>query len=280
MPADAWLGALTNLDLQCSHGTEVIRMHAKATRSYLRDGVRTVLVQRRMKAALACVAESTRCLRGASQRLTRVIADGAVGHCREHDRHLEPQLRRKLCYQARAIRLIELQSFWLGPQIRRQLHWLAHRVNRGVGHLAGIEQHVVPVEAIVLIAPHTGQQHATRLCLAIDVPQCLACPVRMRPIFEGILANREGMRGAQRHTTMAAHAPSFQAVDRVLLRIIGVDVVGALTNANLAGDAAAGVTLNDERWRCIRKHHDQPQCGYGTAALEQGRLRCPAGSVS
>ena len=42
--------------------------------------------------------------------------------------------------------LFEFELGWLCSQIGAQLHGLAKRVDGGVGHLAGVEQQLVPVD--------------------------------------------------------------------------------------------------------------------------------------
>ena len=54
------------------------------------------------------------------------------------------------------------------------------------------------------------------------------------------------MRGAQRRTAVATYAVLILAVDPIVLRIIDMDIVGALAHTHLARDAAVLVTFNSE----------------------------------
>ena len=106
VPADARLGALADLDLDRGPGGEVLGRHAEAPRRHLDDGVIRVGFQAPVEAALAGVEVRPQLLGGHRERGLRVKRDGAEAHRREHERHVELDLRRKL-RDDRALALVD-----------------------------------------------------------------------------------------------------------------------------------------------------------------------------
>lgn len=62
-------------------------MHTEAAGRDLHDGICAVLVEILMQTALAGVVVDAERFCGAGKAFVRIVADGAVGHGREHDRH-------------------------------------------------------------------------------------------------------------------------------------------------------------------------------------------------
>ena len=167
MPADAGLCALPHLDLDRGVVLQILREHAESARCDLDDGVLAVLIEVAVQAALARVVVDAQLLCGAREALVRVVGDGAVAHCREHDGRTELELGRKGVLEPAVCVALDLRV--LLAQIHRRLHGLAQGVDGGVGDLGGVDEQLVPVDGIGLGVAHGREQHAARARLTVDL---------------------------------------------------------------------------------------------------------------
>ena len=112
MPADAGLGTLSHFDFNGGARLQIVLMHAEAAGSDLHNGVFSVTVKIFMQSALAGVVANSDLFGGARQTLMGVIADGAVAHGGEHDRHGKLNLRRQLAVNIAACIPIDLRGLF------------------------------------------------------------------------------------------------------------------------------------------------------------------------
>ena len=121
-----------------------------------------------MQAALAGVVIGAELLRRARQALVRVIADGAVGHGGEHNRHLQLELRR------------QVSTMSLPFSSRSDASGFSPRNTRvSIGSRSGSMEGFVTWEALMRILSqytgsgfgiaHGGKQHAAALRLTVDL---------------------------------------------------------------------------------------------------------------
>ncbi len=97
----------------------------------------------------------------------------------------------------------------LAPQKGLGLHGLPQGVDGGVGHLGGVDEHLVPVNGVLLGVAHGGEQHAAAFRLAVHLLDGLAGPVAVLP--EGVVGLDDLQRpgGAQGHAPVAVDAPAL-----------------------------------------------------------------------
>ena len=87
MPADARLCALPHLDLDGGAGVQVPLVYTEAPGRHLYDCIFPVHVEILVETAFSRVVADTQLHGGAGKTLMSVVADGAVAHGGEHDRH-------------------------------------------------------------------------------------------------------------------------------------------------------------------------------------------------
>ena len=131
MPADSWLGALTDFDFHRGAVHQIIFVDAESSGRDLNDAVFRVRQQVVMKTAFAAVERRAQLLRRHRQRLLSVEADRPKRHCGEHNRRFQFQLRR---HNGRRFD-VRTEAFRLAPQKSARFHRLAQRVNGRVGNL-------------------------------------------------------------------------------------------------------------------------------------------------
>ena len=234
--ADAGLCALAHFNLDSRARLQIVLMHAEAAGRDLHDGVRAVLVEVLVQAALAGVVVGAERAGRAGKRLVRVVGDRAVAHGREHDRHAQLELGRQVGYQV-AVR-VALDFARLFAEEGPRLHGLAQRVDGGVGDLGGVDEDLIPVNGVRLRIAHGGEQHAARASLAVDLGDGLARPVG---VFLKGMVGLDNLQRARRTKGDAAMAgDALGLVDHHLLefRVVEMHLVGALPLARAAGDAA------------------------------------------
>ena len=207
MTADARLCALANLDFHCRTGIQVILFYAETAGCNLYDGVGTILVKVLMQTAFTGVVEGTHVPGSTCQRFMGVVADGAIGHSGEHDRHIQTQPRGQVRDDFAVF--VTLNGGRLLTQIGTDFHWLTQRVNGRVGNLGCIDQDLIPVNRIVLRIAHGGQQGAAGFCLTVNLLNDLTGPVGIFTELVIGLGNLEGAGRTQGYTAMAADTLAF-----------------------------------------------------------------------
>lgn len=166
----------------------------------------------------------------------------AVGHGGEHDGHLQLELGRGVVDELTVF--VPADALRPGAQIHAGLHGLTQGVDGWVGHLGSVDEQLVPVHGQGRRVAHGGKQHAAGLRLAVDFRHGLARPVHV--VLEGIvgLDDFEGAGGAQGDAALAVDAGALVGNHQTQLLIVLVNLVGALTLAHPAGDAAILVADN------------------------------------
>ena len=119
-----------------------------------------------MEPALAGIVVRAECFRRARKARVRIIADRAVGHGREHDRHFQFQLRGHVVDDLPVF--IARDFFRLLAEKGLRFHRLAQRIDRRVRDLRGVDQDLIPIHRIRLRVAHGGEEHAARSRLAIN----------------------------------------------------------------------------------------------------------------
>ena len=237
--ADAGLCALTHLDLDRRARLQIFLVHAEAAGRDLYDGVRAVLVEVLVQAALAGIIIGAERAGRAGERSVRIVGDRAVAHGREHDRHVELELGGQIGYQTAVPVALDFARLFAEEGAR--LHRLAQRVDRGIGDLRCVDEHFIPVDRVGLRVAHRGEQHAARARLTVDLGDGLARPVGVR--LEGVvgLDDFERARRAERHAPVAGDAFGLVRHHFLKFRVVEVHFIGALPLARAAGDAAVVV---------------------------------------
>ncbi len=126
-----------------------------------------------------------------------------------------------------------------------QFHRLPQRVDGRVGHLAGIQHQVVPVDAVGLIVAHAGEEDAASLGLLLDVVDGLGGPVDVGSVGGGIGANGQGPGRAENGAAVTADAILIQAA-HFAVTVDDLSAEAALAHAHLTADAAGRLPLDDE----------------------------------
>ena len=148
MAADAGLRALAHLDLDGRAGFQIVLVTRRSGRRPParwcagRTGKSPHAGRPRRYYNRCPAAQAAR-----ARRLVGVVADGAVAHRREHDRHLQLELRRSC--SGRGCRPAS-RSILLGflPRKTSRFHRLAQRIDGGVGDLRSVDEDLVPVDRI------------------------------------------------------------------------------------------------------------------------------------
>jgi hypothetical protein len=246
--ADAGLGSLPDLDLDRRREVQVVHVHAEPAAGDLDDHVARIRPEILVQAALAAVGEGADDVRRLGQGQRCVVADRAVAHGRKHDRNFEPQLRRQLRRQADlAVAVaVKFEPVGFAAEVGRQLHRFPQRVDRRVGDLTGVQEHVVPEDRQGLVVAHAREENAARFGLLVDGPDTVGGPVGVGPELQRRRLDADGLRRAKRGATVAAHASLAVGEDLLTFLIIEMDVVGALPHTDLAIDAPRRVALDDE----------------------------------
>ena len=227
MPADARLRALPHLDFNRRARVQVIVIDAEASRRDLHNRVFAVLVEV--------------LLRRAREGLMRVIANRAVRHGGEHNRHFELELGRRVVNEL-AI-LVAADAFGTATEVDARLHRLTQRVNGRVRDLRGVNQQLIPVHRQRRGIAHRGQDFRHRLRGVVDV------------ILERVVGLDDFQRAgrAERHAALAVDARAFVGNHQPQFRVVLMHLVGALAFADAAGDAA--VLVAHHLIRGIEKIH-------------------------
>ena len=236
MAADARLCALTHLDLDGGAGFEIILVYAEAAGRDLNDGVRAVLVEVLVQAALTGIIIGAERAGRAGEGSVRVVGDGAVAHRGEHDGNVQLELRRHVRNEVAV--LVALDPARLLAEKGLGLHRLTQRVDGRVGDLRSVDEDFVPVDRVRLRVAHRGEQHAARACLAVDLGDGLAGPVRV--LLEGVvgLYDLERTGRAERYAAVAGDALGLIDLHLLKFRVVKMYFVRALTLAGAAADAA------------------------------------------
>ena len=87
MSADTGLCALPHFDLDGGAGIQIPLMYAEPSGGDLHDGVLAVGVKVLMKSALAGIVADAKLLRRSGKAGVGVVADGAIAHGGEQNRH-------------------------------------------------------------------------------------------------------------------------------------------------------------------------------------------------
>jgi hypothetical protein len=105
---------------------------------------------------------------------------------------------------------------------------------------------MVPVNRVLGRVSHGGQEDSTGVGLGIKIPDMGAGPrfVALEVLFAQLYGNGAGR--AKGRTAATADAIGIVLGQGIFGRDIGVDLVGALTDANLATDAFTIVTVDKE----------------------------------
>ena len=239
MAADARLCALPHFDLDGGAGAEVILMHAEAAGRDLHDGICAVFVEIQMQTALAGVVVDAERFCGAGKAFVRIVADGAVGHGREHDRHGKLKLRGDIRLNLTV--LVALDFRRLLTQKRLRFHRLTERVDGRVRDLRRVDEDFIPVDRQGLRVAHGRQQHAAAARLTVDLHDGLAGPVGI--FLKGVvgLDDLQSARGTDGNAAVAVHTAAFVGDHHFQLIVVSMYFVGALSFTGTAGNAARGV---------------------------------------
>ena len=97
---------------------------------------------------------------------------------------------------------------------------------------------MVPVNAVSLVIPHPGEEHATALRLLDDIFDNLRAPIVVLSVIQWIASYGQGLGGTKDHATVAANTILFMASYFVVLSIVRVNIKAALVEAHLASDAS------------------------------------------
>ena len=234
--SDAGLRALSHLYLYRGSGVEIGLVNAEAAGSDLNDCVLAEAVEVLVQTALAGVVEDAELLCGARQALVRVVADGAVAHCREEYRHRKLELGREVGdYPAVGV---AAYAGGLAPEEHLCLHRLAQRVYRRVGDLGGVDEQLVPVDREGIGVAHRGEQHAAAGRLFVYLLYRVAAPVCVFAQRAVAFDYLERVGGAEGDTALAVHAFCLVAYHDAVLFVIAVYSAGALLFADAAFGAA------------------------------------------
>ena len=105
---------------------------------------------------------------------------------------------------------------------------------------------MIEIDRIGLVATHACQQHAACFGLSEYAVDDLGRPVGVGAEIMRNATNCDSMGGTQGRTAVATYTVLIFAVDPIVLRVIDMDIVGALAHTHLARDAAVLVTFNSE----------------------------------
>ena len=113
MSPDTRLCTLTHFDLDSGSGFQILFMYAEASGGYLNNGVFAIGIKIFVQPAFASVIADAQFLRCFGKTSMSVVADGAIAHGREHNRHGKFDLRRQLTFKLPAF--ISLDAIGLFP---------------------------------------------------------------------------------------------------------------------------------------------------------------------
>jgi hypothetical protein len=113
---------------------------------------------------------------------------------------------------------------------------------------------MVPVNAVALIIPHSGEKHTTGLGLLDDIFDNLRAPIVVLSVIQWISSNGQSSSGTKDYATVAANAILFAAPYFIVFSIIRMNIEGALVDAHLASDTPRIVSLHYEFWWQICLH--------------------------
>jgi hypothetical protein len=113
---------------------------------------------------------------------------------------------------------------------------------------------MVPVDAVALIIPHSGEKHAAGLGLLDDIFDNLRTPVVVLSIIQWISSDSQSLSGTKDYTTVAANTILFAAPYFIIIGIVRMNIKGALVDADLTPDTPRIVPLHYKFWRQICLH--------------------------
>ena len=257
MSADTGLCTLPHLDFDGGSGFEVLLMHAETAACNLHDRVRTVAVEILMQTALTGVIENAELGSRARERRVRVITNGAVAHCREHNRHRKRYLRRQIAYQPAVC--VAFHFLRLLAERNAGLHRFAERIDRRVRNLRSIDQDAVPVNRERLRVTHGGEQHAAASRLFINLTNRIVLPVCVLAELTVAFHNLKGARRTQGDAALAVDTFAFVTDHAAGVGVKRMNFIGALSFANAAGDTAVRIPHNFKfRIDKIDSHQNAP----------------------
>ncbi|MPM70832.1 hypothetical protein SDC9_117793 [bioreactor metagenome] len=175
MSPDAGFRPLAHLDLDGCSCIQIAWVYAKPAGCHLHDGILAMAVEILMQPTFAGVVECSQPLGSQCQALVGVIGDRSVGHRAEHDGDGQFQLGSGIGDELSLF--IPLDCRTLLSQEGGGLHRFAQRVDGGIGHLACVDQHLVPVDRVGLGGSHGSEQNPSGLSLAVDILDDLSSPI-------------------------------------------------------------------------------------------------------
>ena len=207
-----------------------------------------------VQSALAGVVAGAQ-LRGCpGKALVGIVADGAVGHGREHHRQIQLQLGLQVVHQLSLC--IPVDPRGLLAQKHLGLHGLPQGIDGRIGDLRSVDQELIPVYGELLRIAHGAEQHTAGICLFVNLLNGLVAPVGICPERTGVFDNFQRPGGTQGHTALTVDAFALIAAHELSLRVKGMHLVGALPLTNPAGNAA--VFISDHiKFRVNKLHTHQ-----------------------
>ena len=192
-----------------------------------------------MQTALTGVVERAHLLGRAGEGLVCVVADGAVGHRREHNRNLQLEARGQVRDDLAVFVALDLARLF--AEVSADFHRLTQRVDGRVGDLRCVDQHLIPVNRIVLRVAHGGQQRAAGACLTVDLHNGLALPVCV--LAEGVIGldDLQCAGRAEGDTAVAVDTFALIRLHAFEIDVVVMYFVCALSLTGAAGDAAVAV---------------------------------------
>ena len=154
MATDTGFCTLSHLDLDSGSGFQILFVYAEAPGCHLNNGVFAIGIKIFVQPAFAGVIADAQFLRCFGKTGMSVVADGAVAHGGEHNRHGKFDLRRQLTFEPSFF--ISPDTVRLLPQEHSGFHGFAQRVNGRVRYLRRVDQNSVPINRITFRVSHGG----------------------------------------------------------------------------------------------------------------------------
>ena len=213
--------------------------------------MRSVYVEILMQTALTGVIVDAKLSGSSGKALMGIVADGAVAHGGEHDRHIQFQLwcqfanQIALCVPFQPVRFLTEENFCF--------HRLPEGINGRIRDLGRIDQDLIPVYREFLGVTHGRKQHTAGICLLIKLLDGFVAPVCIFPECAVIFHDFQRTGRTQRNTALAVNALGLIAEHQPPLRIKGMYLIGTLPLANTAGNAST-VVSDDLKFRVNEFH--------------------------
>ena len=112
--------------------------------------------------------------------------------------------------------------------------------------MAGVEDEVVPVDAVAFVITHAGEEHSPSLSLLDDVLDYFRTPIVVLSIVQWISSDGQSIGGTKDHTAVAAGTIFFTTSHFVIRSIVGMYIEGALVDTHLASNTAIVVSIDNE----------------------------------